>query len=254
MEQKIVDIPLAAMRSEPSDRAEMVSQLLFGEKVEVIDRQEQWLLVKCEHDGYQGWADEKGFRFADEVTGSIYVVISPVAEFTNEKGEGLHLALGSKGASQDGKSIMYRNHVWTLSTGNMAMANRVFSLKEMLRFGMQLLHAPYLWGGRSVLGVDCSGLTQVLFALGGVQIPRDASQQVELGEEVAFVQNLQAGDLAFFGKAEASITHVGILLDSNRILHASGEVRIDRLDQQGIYNVDQKKYTHHLRVVKRLIE
>ncbi|MBK7084827.1 MAG: C40 family peptidase [Flavobacteriales bacterium] len=114
------------------------------------------------------------------------------------------------------------------------------------------LGAPYLWGGRTPTGVDCSGLTQMLFMLMGIYLPRDAYQQAEEGDPVELVDLAEPGDLAFFDNAEGRITHVGIVLPERRILHASGRVRIDALDQEGIFDAEQGKYSHKLRLVKRV--
>ena len=117
----------------------------------------------------------------------------------------------------------------------------------------QWLNTPYLWGGRSPFGVDCSGLTQMLFLVGGIQLPRDAWQQAELGKLVELIDLAATGDLAFFDNEEGRIVHVGIVLENRRILHASGRVRIDNLDQEGIFNASEKKYTHKLRMIKRVV-
>ncbi|MFM7813326.1 MAG: C40 family peptidase [Flavobacteriales bacterium] len=121
---------------------------------------------------------------------------------------------------------------------------------------MSYLGAPYLWGGRTILGIDCSGFSQVVYRILGQSIPRDAWQQAGLGEEVSFVDEAQPGDLAFFDNAEGKIIHVGLILDrledSLRIIHASGMVRIDTLDHQGIFNQETGEYSHNLRIIKRL--
>ena len=116
---------------------------------------------------------------------------------------------------------------------------------------MFFMNAPYLWGGRSVFGIDCSGFTQMVFRQFGIRLKRDAWQQAEQGELLGFIQEARAGDLAFFDNEEGRITHVGIMLNNNRIIHASGKVRIDTIDTQGIFNKDLNKYTHKLRIVKR---
>ena len=102
------------------------------------------------------------------------------------------------------------------------------------------------------MGMDCSGFSQVVHRIVGNDLPRDASQQVELGDTISFVEEAQAGDLAFFDNEEGNITHVGICLGGGDIIHASGSVRIDKLDHIGIFNADKGTYSHKLRVIKRI--
>ena len=115
------------------------------------------------------------------------------------------------------------------------------------------LDAPYLWGGRSPFGIDCSGLVQMTYKLSGIKLPRDAGQQASCGTTINLLSEAQAGDLAFFDNEEGIITHVGIILPNNQIIHASGRVRVDSLDHEGIYNVKKKQYSHKLRLIKRII-
>ena len=123
----------------------------------------------------------------------------------------------------------------------------------LIEYAMLYLNAPYLWGGRSPFGIDCSGLTQMTYRLQGTEIPRDAQQQAELGKTLSFIEESQPGDLAFFDNSEGKIIHVGLILENNYIIHASGKVRIDRLDQQGIYNNEIRSHTHKLRLIKSII-
>lgn len=125
--------------------------------------------------------------------------------------------------------------------------------EHIRRFALKFLHAPYQWGGRSPFGIDCSGFTQVVFKLYGTTLPRDAYQQAELGKTLNFIHEAREGDLAFFDDEDGKITHVGIVIPDGKIIHASGKVRIDTLDHHGIYNHEEKKYTHTLRILKRVI-
>ena len=115
------------------------------------------------------------------------------------------------------------------------------------------LNSPYLWGGKTPFGIDCSGMVQMVYRLNGYQIQRDASQQAMEGEALSFIEESEPGDLAFFDNEEGRIIHVGIIMEDNHIIHAHGKVRIDRLDHLGIYNVDTKRHTHKLRVIKKII-
>ena len=115
-----------------------------------------------------------------------------------------------------------------------------------------ILNAPYVWGGRSPLGIDCSGLTQIVYRLQGIDLPRDAYQQAKVGTTLSFIEESEVGDLAFFDDKEGKVIHVGIILEDNHIIHASGKVRIDRIDQQGIFNSEIGKHTHKLRLIKSI--
>ena len=124
--------------------------------------------------------------------------------------------------------------------------------KKLIENALMYLNAPYLWGGRSPLGIDCSGFTQMVYRLQGINLPRDAYQQAEVGTTLSFIEESDPGDLAFFDNNEGKITHVGIILEENHIIHASGKVRIDRIDQQGIFNTEIGTHTHKLRLIKSI--
>ena len=125
---------------------------------------------------------------------------------------------------------------------------------KLIEDAYMYLNAPYLWGGKGPFGIDCSGFVQVVFRLNGILLPRDAYQQADIGDTLSFVEEGQAGDLAFFDNENGKITHVGILNDAQHIIHASGKVRIDRIDHQGIFHEENGTYTHRLRLLKRIIK
>ena len=124
---------------------------------------------------------------------------------------------------------------------------------DLVKTAFMYLNAPYLWGGKTPFGIDCSGFTQMVYKLNGYSLLRDASQQATQGEALSFIEESEAGDLAFFDNDEGVITHVGIIMEDNYIIHSSGKVRIDRLDHLGIFNPDTQRHTHKLRVIKKYI-
>jgi len=125
--------------------------------------------------------------------------------------------------------------------------------KHLINNALIFLNAPYLWGGRTPFGIDCSGFTQIIYRLQGIKIPRDAYQQADLGTPLNFIEESEEGDLAFFNNNEGKIVHVGLIMKNNQIIHASGKVRIDKIDQKGIFNIEKNKHTHKLRIIKKLI-
>jgi len=255
MKSGITNLPLIPMRSASNERSEQVSQLLFGDVFELLQTNGKWLRICALNDNYEAWIDRSMAGEIVEITQSEdteSVVIQPVlCEIKDEKNRIMRIPGGSRVPKPD-------------ETGSFILANKQFSFlhsnftdffvpaAHITDSAMKYLNSPYLWGGKTVLGMDCSGLIQVLFRMHGMEIPRDASQQVELGETICFRHDAQAGDLAFFQNPKGKIIHVGIILDSEQIIHASGNVRIDKLDHSGIYNADIKQYTHELSVIKRI--
>ena len=131
--------------------------------------------------------------------------------------------------------------------------NGIQDKNNIIKTAFLYMNAPYLWGGKTPLGIDCSGFTQMVYRINGYKLLRDASQQAAQGEALSFIEESEPGDLAFFDDEEGKIVHVGIILKENYIIHAHGKVRIDRLDHSGIYNVEKRKHTHKLRVIKKIV-
>lgn len=247
MNYAICTVPVAPVRSMASHRSEMVSQLLFGEGCSIIETRDEWLNISCVHDGYEGWCQASQFTMIDKsIAGRPRLMADAWSTSIRLKEQDMQVPMGSLFVSpEDLKGVMV-----TPSSFIPASSPDAEALIERAR---KLLNTAYLWGGRSAYGIDCSGFCQLVFGFFGLGLPRDASQQVNHGELVGFLQEARAGDLAFFDNAEGRIVHVGILLDHHYIIHAAGKVRIDKIDNAGIINSDTGLRTHQLRVIKRFL-
>lgn len=246
MDKGICKLSSVPVRSEPSGKAEMVNMLLFGETYAIAEQTNDWLRIADDHDGYQGWINIKqhtGLSIAPQ-TQTVSRTFPLLIAFAGN--EMHHILPGSllPDASEGGFSINGQRY--------QSPVNLAGSLQNIPATAALFLNVPYLWGGRSFFGIDCSGLTQIVFRLCGRNLLRDAKQQATQGEEIAFRDAVLPGDLAFFDNDDGVITHVGIMLSPDRIIHASGFVRIDPIDQYGILPAQQSQYSHKLRIIKRI--
>ncbi len=226
----------------------MVSQLLFGEFAHVTETAKDFTKVKCLFDGYEGWCQTSQLAETDETT----TQQTPLAYTLNNGAsflfDGVKVPVG-------GGVPIYSIHEMPLGRYMVQYTDgidRLFTTEDLVRFARSYLHAPYLWGGRSSAGIDCSGFSQQVMKLLGVALLRDSGQQALQGEDVGFLQETRPGDLAFFDNEEGRIIHVGILLAPDTIIHASGRVRIDTIDHEGIVNGDTGLRSHRLRVIRRV--
>lgn len=242
----ICHISVVPVRAEASHASEMVTQLLFGELLQVIDRQAKWSYVRLEYDGYEGWVDNKQFvEISDKecrkaLRRKTRLAHKWITKLKQKTSDNVFLYI-PKGAT------LSNNHLLQCATSTQRLVHQ-----DVVATAMEYLDVPYLWGGRTPFGIDCSGFTQIVYKLNGIKLFRDASQQALQGELISFLEESIPGDLAFFEDAEGNIIHVGILLGDNRIIHAHGKVRIDRIDHVGIYNKEIRNYSHHLRMMKRV--
>ena len=257
MRYGICPLSVIPVRSNSSDTSEMVSQLLFGETVEILEKKGSWTKVRCIWDNYIGWTDTKQIKL---ITPAEFDQYQEKFAYTLEMLQGamtnghyIPVTIGATLPNYDGVNFSMNGNSYTYSGQAVFPADIEPNAELLIKIARRYLYAPYLWGGRSPLGIDCSGFTQVVFKIMGIKLPRDSKDQAGKGELIDFVEQGQAGDLAFFENRKGKITHVGILLEDRKIIHASGQVRIDKIDHFGIFNEETKKYTHKLRIVKRVL-
>lgn len=249
MQYGICNFSIVPLRLEPSDKSEMVSQLLYGEHFKILEQRKSWSKIRIAFDTYEGWVDNKQYI---EIIKDQYntlqkkpsILSSDIVEFILDENKELYtIPLGS---SLTGLDLLNHTH-----DGN--TVHKKNPKEEFIKTAFIYLNAPYLWGGKTPFGIDCSGFTQMVYKLNGYNLFRDASQQALQGEALSFIEESEPGDLAFFDNSEGEIVHVGIIMNDNYIIHAHGKVRIDRLDHTGIYNANNRKHTHKLRVIKKIV-
>ena len=246
-------LSIVPLREEPSDKSQMHSQLLFGDVFEVLETvSDNWIKIKNAYDSYEGYIDPKQQIPIDSVD---YIKLQE-PERVNKDLLLLNTKLGDflipPGCSF--KSITKNEDSFVIGANGNIELFKALPREEIIEMTKVFLNAPYLWGGKTIFGVDCSGFTQTVYKMAGYKLLRDASQQATQGETLNFIEEALPGDLAFFDNEEGQIIHVGIILHDNKIMHASGKVRIDKIDHHGIFNEDLGKYTHKLRLIKQLTE
>lgn len=269
MDFGIAHLSIIPVRREPSHRSEMVSQLLFGELYRITGTEGEWVNIKLAYDDYEGWINANQLYIIPETEfirlfdAETAVTSELVQILENESTRAmLPIVLGSSLPGFDGRQVVINQtrFIFEGQTANTGMLERVASPNALSEVKRQLvddallyLNTPYLWGGRSPFGIDCSGFVQMVYKLKKVKLQRDASQQAMQGEVVALLAEAEPGDLAFFDNEEEVITHVGLLIDRQHIIHCSGKVKVDTIDHEGIYDETLSRYTHKLRLIKRMI-
>ncbi|WP_312419103.1 C40 family peptidase [Epilithonimonas sp.] len=235
MNKGICNVSIAPLRADSSDKSEIVSQLLYGESADIIEVKDNWTKIITHYDNYEAWMDTKQ--------------ISPVSdEFVTSRKRNLVKEPFQSTMTESGKVLLSMGSEVNFET---TAPTRGRDLSEsIVNCAKEFLNVPYLWGGKSFFGIDCSGFTQIIYKIHGIKIPRDAYQQAEIGDALTFIEEAKPGDLAFFENKDGRIHHVGIILADQKIIHAHGKVRIDSLDSTGIFNKDQNRHTHILRFIR----
>ncbi|MCC6371370.1 MAG: C40 family peptidase [Bacteroidia bacterium] len=259
MQSGICLLSVVAARKEPSGSSEMVTQLLFGDYYTVLEQTESWLKIVTAFDNYECWISAKQHHKISP--GTLDKLKSQSSQISSEfihsiqnvqTGVSFPISMGASLPFYNQNRCVIEGQEFVFD-GKTVVAGTKNTAENILNTARQFLNAPYLWGGKTPFGIDCSGFTQTVYKLNGYQLPRDAYQQVELGSPLSFVEEAEAGDLAFFDNEEGRITHVGILLNNQEIIHASGFVKIEKFDHYGIYNAANRGYSHTLRVIKRIL-
>jgi hypothetical protein len=233
----------------------MVTQILFGETFEVLESSGSWSKIVVDYDKYTGWVDTKQItKLDDEETRKLMdnpvSVSQDLVQLVIDGKEMIPVVLGSTLPFYYGKKFFIGEREFTFDGSVKTIIAP--DAKGIPENAFMYLNAPYLWGGRSPLGLDCSGFTQMVFKLSGIKLLRDASEQAGQGKKISF-EEAKAGDLAFFKNDDQKIVHVGIVLDNHKIIHSSGKVRIDKLDEEGIFNEETGKHSHRLSVIRRIL-
>jgi len=233
----------------------MVSQLIFGECCEILEQTKEWLRIRVKYDGYEGWCTTPHLVEIDEkeYDSEGYSLTADWVTALEYNGHPMMVPMGSHlTAMKNGRAYWRKNSVHYKGKP-FERGDGPTDARTIRQLTYKFLNVPYLWGGKSVFGFDCSGFTQTVFKFLNVPLMRDAYQQASQGEAVGFLEETKTGDVAFFDNAEGKITHVGILLNSHEIIHASGKVRVDKIDNEGMVQSETFQRTHHLRVIRRML-
>lgn len=260
MKYALATLSVIPVRKEPTEQSEMVTQILFGELFTITEKQKKWHKVKLTFDGYEGWIDEK---MSHEISADEYEKIDNHKPFIST--EAVNKIVRIKNSPQQivaGSSIPFFNEQDKsfIIEDDKCVFSGLYSIVEhneirssIIFQANKYINAPYLWGGRTPFGIDCSGLTQIIYKIHGIKLLRDASQQCTQGIKLINKSEWKPGDLAFFENESNKIVHVGILANENHIIHASGFVRIDTIDETGILCRETGCYTHKLSQVRTLL-
>jgi cell wall-associated NlpC family hydrolase len=254
MERFVCENVFVPLRVGPSHKSEMLSQVLFGEKYEVLDQVGHWMKIVTQFDNYSGWIDINHLLHSHERDNtSGHVLNRSLLCYKDDKTK-LVLEAGCEIYSPDFTKKTFKAGENIYIAGNEFSDHHIVTKESVADIAMKFMNSPYIWGGRIPSGIDCSGFTQLVYKIAGKPIPRDSWQQAEAGTAVSFIDEAKPGDLVPFDDERGKISHVGMILSRGLVIHASGRVRIDSIDHQGIFKAEIKGYSHHLRMIRRITE
>lgn len=249
MQYGICLLSIVPLRSSPADESEMVSQLLYGEHFKILEERANWSKIRVAFDDYEAWVQNRQIHKIQEdlyqnLEKEVPRLCADLIDYiTDEKGQLFTVPLGA--------SLNVAENFQHEFEGN--SVSGASPKEELVKTALLYLNSPYAWGGKSPFGIDCSGFTQMVYKLNGHKLKRNAAEQAKQGEALSFIEESEAGDLAFFDDKDGVINHVGIIMNDNYIIHTDGKVRIDRIDHSGIFNEELRRHTHQLRVIKKII-
>jgi hypothetical protein len=253
MENYICENVFVPLRSGPSHKTEMLSQVLFGEKYSVLDKSGSWLKIETFFDKYSGWIDMDHLQHTPDTDSSCgHVLNKTLLCFKNDKTR-MVLEAGCEVFDPDFEDNIFYAGINEYRTGKEFNNNYISTNDSLTDSAMKFINSPYIWGGRIPSGIDCSGLTQLVYKIHGIPIPRDSWKQAEAGRTIDFIDQAAPGDLVFFDNERGKVTHVGMILSKGLVIHASGRVRIDSIDHQGIFKSEINGYSHKLRMIRRIV-
>ena len=239
----------------PSHRSEMVTQLLFGEQYTILEEIKDWIKIINKYDNYEGWIPQNQFTGSDKsYDEAVHCFSKEIFSFavTDDDEKIIIPAAGILPLNAEGV-IQIAGKTFRFDAGYFNPEKQKYNKEDIVKNAEEFLGCPYLWGGKTFMGIDCSGLVQNAFRMSGIFLPRDSGEQALMGETVSHVKESGQGDIAFFDNEDGLITHTGIIIENQQIIHSSGCVKIDFLDQQGIFNKPTQKYTHKLRAIKKIL-
>lgn len=255
-EYGICRLSVVPVRRDAADSSEMISQLLFGEHYQVLEKSDdgKWCRIRNAFDNYEGWVDLKQHKeiseaYFTQISDSEYKISTDLFARMLYKKQVVHVVLGSVLPLLN--NPLFQHEEQLAFNGEAKSLHQKWSAELMVTLARKYMNAPYLWGGRSPFGIDCSGFTQVVFRVAGYKLPRDSKDQIMQGREIS-LEEAVPGDLAFFTNKAGKMNHVGIIVKDGEIIHSSGKVRIDQLNDQGIFNREINSYTHQLFKVRRV--